>query len=165
MPASCAMVEPILFLLAAPDPRLAVMEAMGQELSRATERLRLDGYERPYFIGYQVRDVTAHEVSGRYGAVMDDLLDPRDRALELVSRSLGANPQSTAALLLKAALLLWRFRRGRWKTPRPSCWFTFTKRASANPRMAPIYVRREDFRSTMILGVVVGVFRKVSARS
>ena len=32
----------------------------------------------------------------------------------------------------------------------------------SNPRMAPIYVRREDFRSTMILGVVVGVYRKVS---
>ncbi|MFL5303347.1 MAG: transcriptional repressor LexA, partial [Anaeromyxobacteraceae bacterium] len=31
----------------------------------------------------------------------------------------------------------------------------------SNPRMAPIYVRREDFRSTMILGVVVGVYRKL----
>jgi repressor LexA len=32
----------------------------------------------------------------------------------------------------------------------------------SNPRMAPIYVRREDFRSTMLLGVVVGVYRKLS---
>jgi repressor LexA len=32
----------------------------------------------------------------------------------------------------------------------------------SNPRMAPIYVRREDFRSTMILGLVVGVYRKMS---
>ena len=31
----------------------------------------------------------------------------------------------------------------------------------SNPRMAPIYVRRADFRSTMILGVVVGVYRKL----
>jgi repressor LexA len=31
----------------------------------------------------------------------------------------------------------------------------------SNPRMAPIYVRREDFRSTMILGVVIGVYRKM----
>ena len=31
----------------------------------------------------------------------------------------------------------------------------------SNPRMAPIYVRDEDFRSTMILGVVVGVYRKL----
>ena len=32
----------------------------------------------------------------------------------------------------------------------------------SNPRMAPIYVRRDDFRSTMILGVVVGVYRKLA---
>jgi repressor LexA len=31
----------------------------------------------------------------------------------------------------------------------------------SNPRMAPIYVRESDFRSTMILGVVVGVYRKL----
>ena len=32
----------------------------------------------------------------------------------------------------------------------------------SNPRMAPIYVRDADFRSTMILGVVVGVYRKLT---
>jgi repressor LexA len=32
----------------------------------------------------------------------------------------------------------------------------------SNPRMAPIYVRDADFRSTMILGVVVGVYRKMT---
>ena len=32
----------------------------------------------------------------------------------------------------------------------------------SNPRMAPIYVRREDFKSTMVLGIVVGVYRKLS---
>jgi repressor LexA len=32
----------------------------------------------------------------------------------------------------------------------------------SNPRMAPIYVRDSDFRTTMILGVVVGVYRKLS---
>ncbi len=31
----------------------------------------------------------------------------------------------------------------------------------SNPRLAPIYVRKEDFKSTMILGVVVGVYRKI----
>ncbi len=31
----------------------------------------------------------------------------------------------------------------------------------SNPRMAPIYVRETDFRSTMILGIVVGVYRKL----
>ncbi len=32
----------------------------------------------------------------------------------------------------------------------------------SNPRMAPIYVRESDFKSTMILGVVVGVYRKLA---
>lgn len=31
----------------------------------------------------------------------------------------------------------------------------------SNPRMAPIYVRESDFRTTMVLGVVVGVYRKL----
>jgi repressor LexA len=31
----------------------------------------------------------------------------------------------------------------------------------SNPRMAPIYVREADFKSTMILGVVVGVYRRL----
>ncbi|MEE2789265.1 MAG: transcriptional repressor LexA [Myxococcota bacterium] len=31
----------------------------------------------------------------------------------------------------------------------------------ANDTMAPIYVRRQDFRETMIIGVVVGVYRRV----
>ena len=32
----------------------------------------------------------------------------------------------------------------------------------SNPRMAPIYVREADFKNTMILGVVVGVYRKLT---
>ncbi len=32
----------------------------------------------------------------------------------------------------------------------------------SNPRMAPIYVREGDFKNTMILGVVVGVYRKMT---
>jgi repressor LexA len=32
----------------------------------------------------------------------------------------------------------------------------------SNPRMAPIYVRESDFKTTMILGVVVGVYRKLA---
>ena len=31
----------------------------------------------------------------------------------------------------------------------------------ANKTMAPIYVRSSDFRPTMLLGVVVGVFRRI----
>jgi repressor LexA len=32
----------------------------------------------------------------------------------------------------------------------------------SNPRMAPIYVRKEDFKNTMILGVVVGLYRRMT---
>jgi repressor LexA len=31
----------------------------------------------------------------------------------------------------------------------------------SNPRLEPIYVRRDDFRETQIIGVVVGVYRKI----
>jgi predicted Zn-dependent protease len=71
-----------LALGAAPDPRLAVLQAMGDELARSGEHLGLDGYERPYYIGYQVRDVTQHEIAGRYGAVMDDL-SRQDRTIHV----------------------------------------------------------------------------------
>jgi len=32
----------------------------------------------------------------------------------------------------------------------------------SNPRMAPIYVRKEDFKNTMILGIVVGLYRRMT---
>ncbi|MBK9519795.1 MAG: TldD/PmbA family protein [Anaeromyxobacter sp.] len=53
---------------------------MGEELERSSARLALEGFERPYYLGYQLREVSSHEVSGRYGAVMDDL-SRRDRTL------------------------------------------------------------------------------------
>jgi repressor LexA len=33
----------------------------------------------------------------------------------------------------------------------------------SNPRLKPIYVNRDDFRETQIIGVVVGVYRKMNA--
>jgi predicted Zn-dependent protease len=75
-----ALLAALLFAAPAPDPRPGVLDAMAQELDRSTERLRLDGYERPFFVGYQARDVTSYEVRGRYGAVMDDL-SRHDRTL------------------------------------------------------------------------------------
>jgi TldD protein len=62
------------------DGRLATLEAMRAELARSMERLRLKGYEPPYFASYQVIDVARHEVAGRYGAIFDDL-SRRDRNL------------------------------------------------------------------------------------
>jgi TldD protein len=65
---------------APPDPRLATLDAMRTELGRSMERLRLKGYEPPYFASYQVVDVARLQVSGRYGAVFDDD-ERRDRTL------------------------------------------------------------------------------------
>ncbi|WP_041454042.1 metallopeptidase TldD-related protein [Anaeromyxobacter sp. K] len=64
----------------APDARLGTLEAMRAELARSMERLRLKGYEPPYFASYQVTEVAREEVSGRYGAIFDDR-SRRDRSL------------------------------------------------------------------------------------
>jgi TldD protein len=53
---------------------------MGQESARSMERLRLSGYEAPYFLSYQLRELRRQEVSGRYGAVFEDE-DRRERKL------------------------------------------------------------------------------------
>ena len=60
------------------DERLDVLAAMTAELGRSTDRLKLAAYEAPYFVAYQVKDVTRNEVGGRYGALFDDL-QRRDR--------------------------------------------------------------------------------------
>ncbi len=57
---------------AAADSRIDVLSAMTAELSRSADRLRLKGFEAPYFLSYQVKDLTRHEITGRYGAVFDD---------------------------------------------------------------------------------------------
>jgi TldD protein len=62
------------------DRRLALLGAMQAELSRSMQRLRIEGYEAPYFVAYQVKDVTRHEIGARHGAVFDDD-SRRDRTL------------------------------------------------------------------------------------
>lgn len=52
---------------AAPDEW--VLRAMTRELERNRERLRLEGYDAPYFIAYSVRDLDRTYVSGKAGAV------------------------------------------------------------------------------------------------
>ncbi|MBI2486289.1 MAG: TldD/PmbA family protein [Deltaproteobacteria bacterium] len=49
---------------------LGVMKAMQEELNRSWEKLRLDGYESPYFISYQIKDNTYYSIEGKYGAVV-----------------------------------------------------------------------------------------------
>jgi predicted Zn-dependent protease len=45
---------------------------MQAELSRSMERLRLPGYEPPYFLSYQVKELQSEVVSARYGALFED---------------------------------------------------------------------------------------------
>ena len=54
------------------DDRLAILAAMQEELSRSMQRLRLEGYDAPYFVAYQVKDVERHELGARYGALFED---------------------------------------------------------------------------------------------
>lgn len=47
-----------------------VLDAMGDELTRSMGKLRLEGYEDPYFISYQIKDNTFYEIEAKYGAVV-----------------------------------------------------------------------------------------------
>ena len=62
----------LLAAVAPADPRLAVLDAMSQETGRSMERLRMQGYEAPYFLAYQVKDLRQEEVGGRFGALFED---------------------------------------------------------------------------------------------
>jgi predicted Zn-dependent protease len=52
-----------------PDPRIALREAMAMELTRSMTRLKMEGFESPYFISYIVRDYDTVEVLAKNGAV------------------------------------------------------------------------------------------------
>ena len=55
----------------AAEPLSPVLAAMQAELSRGVARLRLKGYEAPYFIAYAVRDYQQRSVGSRFGAPID----------------------------------------------------------------------------------------------
>ena len=52
-----------------PDAPPPLLLALKQELARSMSRLRLKGYESPYFISYTLRDSDSHETTGKLGAV------------------------------------------------------------------------------------------------
>jgi len=60
------------------DPRLAILDAMKEELDRNRTRLKLGENPPPYFISYSVKDLTQAYVAARYGALFDDSTS-RDR--------------------------------------------------------------------------------------
>ncbi|MGH7807297.1 MAG: TldD/PmbA family protein [Thermodesulfobacteriota bacterium] len=49
---------------------LDVIKAMQEELNRSWQKLRLEGYESPYFISYQIKDNAFYSIEGKYGAVV-----------------------------------------------------------------------------------------------
>src|SRR4051812_38904243 len=65
-PPPAAPVPPQATAPAEPPP---LLRAMRLELDRSMARLRLRGYEAPYFISYTLRDLESNEVIGKYGAV------------------------------------------------------------------------------------------------
>ncbi|MCH7949935.1 MAG: TldD/PmbA family protein [Candidatus Dadabacteria bacterium] len=46
-----------------------VLQAMEDELMRSLEKLKLEGYETPYFISYQIKDNEYYSIKGKYGAI------------------------------------------------------------------------------------------------
>jgi TldD protein len=57
---------------AQPDPRLVLRDAMAAELVRSVKRLKLPGYESPYFVSYTVRDYDTVDVKAKLGAIYTD---------------------------------------------------------------------------------------------
>lgn len=54
------------------DPRLQALTAMKTELARSRAKLKLNEYEAPYFISYQLKDTDSRGLVARYGALFDD---------------------------------------------------------------------------------------------
>lgn len=46
-----------------------VLKAMQDELNRSQVELKLEGYEAPYFISYQIKDNEFYSIKGKYGAI------------------------------------------------------------------------------------------------
>lgn len=73
---SSALALVVLLPLAAravePDPRVTVLDAMGAELDRSMARLKLKGFEAPYFVSYTVRDYETVDILAKNGALFVD---------------------------------------------------------------------------------------------
>ncbi|TFG76936.1 MAG: TldD/PmbA family protein [Thermodesulfobacteriales bacterium] len=48
---------------------LVVLQAMQDELNRSQQELKLESYESPYFISYQIKDNEFYSIKGKYGAI------------------------------------------------------------------------------------------------
>ncbi|MCA9537464.1 MAG: TldD/PmbA family protein [Myxococcales bacterium] len=66
------LVLPLLAHAARADERVALLDAMRAELDRNRERLQVEEYERPYFIGYRLVEHDSTAVEARFGALVSD---------------------------------------------------------------------------------------------
>ena len=46
-----------------------VLKAMQDELARSQQKLKLEGYDTPYFLSYQIKDNEFYSIKGKYGAI------------------------------------------------------------------------------------------------
>ncbi|MDQ7822458.1 MAG: metallopeptidase TldD-related protein [Candidatus Eremiobacteraeota bacterium] len=51
------------------DSRLIILKAMKKEQKRAFSRITLENFEKPYFIGYVIKEYDSYNIWGRYGAL------------------------------------------------------------------------------------------------
>ncbi|MFB6350500.1 MAG: metallopeptidase TldD-related protein, partial [Bradymonadaceae bacterium] len=51
------------------EERNRVLEAMRAELDRSYEKLKIEDYESPYFIAYQIKDKQEITISGKFGSI------------------------------------------------------------------------------------------------
>jgi len=51
---------------------IVVLKAMETELNRSFNKLKLEGYEVPYFISYQIKDNAYNSIKAKYGAVINE---------------------------------------------------------------------------------------------
>src|SRR5689334_7759239 len=76
LPFLAIVLVPSSFQAAEPQPskdqRLAVLDALKQELTRSKQKLALPGEDPPYFIRYLVREYDDYDLSARYGALLED---------------------------------------------------------------------------------------------
>jgi predicted Zn-dependent protease len=73
-----------------------ILAALKQELARSMSRLRLRGYEAPYFISYTLRDVQTYDATGKFGALFDESHD-RQRTLRVEVRVGSYDLDNTSA--------------------------------------------------------------------
>jgi predicted Zn-dependent protease len=52
--------------------RQSVQSAMVTEMKRSMDRLRIEDYESPYFVAYQIKDTREINISGKFGAIVQD---------------------------------------------------------------------------------------------